>query len=225
MKSIIVTITICAAIVVLSVSCVAGNNGYTIHEEDVHVEGYKYWREYFVSQDKDTLALSVHYRQWRKQNPCLRIDFCQDMKQYQRHLKKQKNTNGYRLCSYQDFLLQLEACLKEAGNDFDLSRIASIEIFLLDNLPQIAIEVSRQLTNENMYSHMAIDTALEQTSFKTDLNRILQNYNLGISEMKSVEMVIPIDADEYAQKYDISRDILPEKIIGVEILVKLKRKN
>ena len=33
------------------------------------------------------------------------------------------------------------------------------------------------------------------------------------------------ELNKYAQKYDISRDILPEKIIGVEILVKLKRKN
>ena len=215
-------IIICAVIMICFISCAADNNGYTIHREDIPVEGYEHWREYFVSQGKDTLALSVHYRQWKKQRPCLIIDFCQDMKHYQKSKKYQKNTNRYSLCSYQDFLLLLKMCLDETKKDYDLSHIASMDILLLDNLPQIAITVSRQLTDENISSHGAIDNALEHTSLKSDMNKILQNYNLNISKMKSVEMIIPLDVDEYARRYNLLRDTLPERIVGVEVQMSLE---
>ena len=211
---------LCAFFMPLMIVCCTGDRHYVVHKEDVLSTGFKQWREYFVSVDNDTMAASFSFKRWSGDRLQLSVDFNQDIKHFQQGSKK--SGGKYKVSTYQEFLQQFGECLKEARNDIDISRVGSMEILLLDNLPDIAIAVSRQLTKENLFNHSAVDSALYRTSLKSDLEGILQRYHLCVGEMMSVDMIIPVDAEDYAKQYNLSRDSLPEKIIGVLIYVGLE---
>ena len=225
MKKIYLLLYLCVAITTLMISCSAKDCGYVVHKEDIPMKGYDYWREYFTSQGNDTMAASFHFVKWKGNQPHLTIDFVQEIKRYQIYRHVRRSSNKYKLSSYQDFLLQLDACLKKAETEFDISHLSYLEILLLDNLPEIAVDVSRRLKTDSLFNHFAINSALSKTSLKNDLNEILWRYHISVREVESREMIILVDAEDYAKQYNLSRDTLPDKIVGVAVYIGLKKTN
>lgn len=223
-------------VVTFIVACRTSDKGYVVHKENIQWDNSTKWCEYFISLDNDTMATSFHFKDNSIGGLGIRIKCNEEMKEYQSWkddelLKSDSIATAfsfpfkkYKRLLYPELLSQLDTCMKVAEKNFVLSRMKYI-IVQIEDFPDIAIAVSRHLEKNNLYSHSTINSALLQTSFKSDLEKILQRYHLCVDKMSSQEIIFYENAEVYAKRYQLSKDTLPEKIVGVEVYVGLKSLN
>lgn len=217
-------IIIIALVLMCCSPCYTPKDNYVIHEYDISGDNNIKRYEYFVSNETDTMATSfiVCTNSFGKVN----IDvFCdEEYKKYMHVIFPDTMAiiedeclpnHIFCLSSYRDILSEFEQCLKKAKDHTDIHQLQYISLRLAD-FPEIAVSVSKQIL-DNDISHEIIDNALEITSLKGDLNKVLKPYNVEIKCINSYEEILKIKTIPYCRKYGIKMKEMPSSILDTQI--------
>lgn len=188
--------------------------------------------EYFVSNEKDTMALSFIFL-INKQEDIVNLDIkiMDDDKEYMMQYENDiivvdslttTSIRKYKHSDYEGFLSEFKLCMEKAAENIDLSQLRHIRLYLTD-IPEIAIAVSKNIGNCEI-THELLDNALKQTDIEKSIDLILNDYNLNVDYISSDDEIFNQDAKSYYRRYDIKDAVLPKNIVGVNVIMGVKRK-
>lgn len=195
---------------------------------------YENWTsyEYFVSNGIDTMALSfIFFINEQEKIVNLNIqnmDYDKEyMMRYENDIKAidsltTTSKRKYKYFDYEDFLSEFKICMEKAAENIDLSQLHHIRLYLTD-IPEIAIAVGKSIGNCEI-THELLDIALKQTDIEKSINLILNDYNLNVDYISSDDEIFIQDAKSYYRQSDIKDAVLPKNIVGVNVILGVKRK-
>ena len=130
--------------------------------------------------------------------------------------------------SYKGMLKEMELCMNEASKIYDLGRFESIICHLLD-LGDIAVltnyEAAPRPYTDFYKDHEKVGKALYNTSFKTDLNRILNQYGVEVKKLSLQESVGYIDKKAFLSSQNITKGLkVPDYFFVAEVSIKLDKR-
>lgn len=224
-------------------SCTKSNNDTVVCHEKLYSHcGSFYEDEYFVVVKRDTSKYSFLFYKSKGGDTRMQIVAMRNEKMFNLYSAKEDDENDttafeevreepksvFYSPSYKGMLREMELCMNEASKTYDLSRFEYIICHLLD-LGDIAVltnyEAAPQPYTDYYKDYEKVGKALYNTSFKKDLNRILNQYSVEVNKLSLQESVGYIDKKAFLSSQNITKGLkVPDYFFVAEVSIKLDKK-
>ncbi len=221
-------------------SCTKSNNDTVVCCEKILSEFPPYEKhEFFVEIKKDTSVYSFIFFKSATGKTRMSINFMVRWKMFNFLSAITNNANDttagggileepkreFHTPSYKGMLKEMELCMNEASKIYDLGRFKSINCQLL-HLGDIAVlsnyEAAPRPHTDFYKDYENVKKALNNTSFKKDLNHILNQYGVEVKELSLQESMGYIDKKAFLSSQNITKGLkVPDYFFDAEVVIEL----
>lgn len=189
-------------------------------------------KEYFIVINKDTSNFSCVFSQINDKKISITFNYNNNHNIFLTDSSATKENieskDSYYKVSYTQQMRELKLILKKASKDFNLNNLVSINFGKLSDCRDLAIEVTKNYTQnyetKNLNNYNLIEQLLEKSQFRIDLDDILKPYSVSIKNI-SIETPYFEDKKYLFQNNHIKIDTtkIPSKILNCSIQIILSK--